>query len=68
MNDYVTFDEAREMLGVAKSTLSLMIKDGRLTPHERQADRRRRYFKREEIEALRQPRAITPTGAVRRAS
>ena len=58
MSEFVTLKEAQELLGVSSYTLNQMTKDGRLTPFEMPADRRRRYVKREQVEDLKRLRPV----------
>ena len=57
MNELLTVEEALEILGIHRATLYLLVKRGQLTRY-RIPGHRRVYFKRAEVEALKQPKPV----------
>ncbi len=51
-SEYMSVAEARDVLGVSKTTMTAMLKDGRLTAKENPLDKRQRLVRREDVEAL----------------
>lgn len=51
-SEYMSVAEARDVLGVSKTTMTTMLKDGRLTAKENPLDKRQRLVRREDVEAL----------------
>lgn len=56
MDEFVTMNEAAELLGVARQTIRRMIRDGRLTAFQSDRDRRETLLSRRAVEALAKPR------------
>jgi len=56
LSDYVTMQEAADILGVSRFQMSSVVKRLKLKVFETPADRRRRLLLREEVERLAQPR------------
>ena len=57
MNDLLTAEEALQILKIHRATLQKLIKRGQLTRY-RIPGHRRVYFKRAEVEALKQPKPV----------
>jgi excisionase family DNA binding protein len=58
VDGFVTMREAQELLGVSKFTIWQMVKDGRLTAYQVPTDRRRKWVRLDEVEALKRPQRI----------
>jgi excisionase family DNA binding protein len=58
VDEFVTLKEAQALLGVSRFTVDAMLRDGRLTPYELPANRRRRYVKRDQVEDLKRIRPV----------
>jgi excisionase family DNA binding protein len=50
--EFMTVAAARELLGVSKTTMTTMLKDGRLKAKENPLDKRQRLVRRADVEAL----------------
>jgi excisionase family DNA binding protein len=58
VDEFVTMGKAQELLGVSKFTVWQMVKDGRLTAYQLPTDRRHKYIRIDEIQAMKQLRPI----------
>lgn len=62
--DYMTLQEAQAALGISNHTIWRMVKDGRLTVHVTELDRRKKLVRRSDVEALKKirpaPSALEP--------
>lgn len=61
-SEFVTMREAQEILGVSNFTMWQLVKRGDLTAYQSATDRRKKLVRRSELDALRTPREIEPTG------
>lgn len=68
MDQFLSMAEARELLGVSKPTMWRMVRDGRLTAYGTPADRRRRFVRRADVEALKTLRPIEPEAQTEKAT
>ncbi len=59
-NEFISLQEAAEVLEVSRFTLWRLIRDGQLTAYQSSSDRRRKLVRREDVEALKQPRPVDP--------
>jgi len=57
--EYVTMQEAADMLGVSRFQMAAVVKRLKLKVFETPADRRRKLLLREEVQRLAQPRPKT---------
>lgn len=53
---FMTFEQARLRLGVAKATVQRMVKDGRLRPYSDPRNKKVTLLRVEDVEALMRPR------------
>ena len=60
MKDYLTIEEAAAELGVHAITVRRRVREGRLVPYRSGADRRRYWFRAEDVARLRQPSPARP--------
>jgi excisionase family DNA binding protein len=58
MNEYLTMEQAAELMGVSWHTIHRRIKRGDLPAYQSGTDRRLRLVKREDVEKLMKPRPI----------
>jgi excisionase family DNA binding protein len=58
MNDYLTIQEAAELMGVSRWTLWRRIRSGELRAYQAGIDRRTRLVKRADVEELMRPRSV----------
>jgi excisionase family DNA binding protein len=58
MDEYLTVQEAAELMGVSRFTIWRRIRDGALPAYRADVDRRTRLVKRADVEALMRPRPI----------
>ena len=58
MDEFLTVQEAAQLMGVSRFTVWRRIKDGQLQAYEAGVDRRVRLVKRADIEALMRPQPI----------
>jgi len=57
--DFVTMQEAAELLGVSRFQVAAIVKRLNLRVYESQVDRRRKLIRRTDVEAAAQPRPKT---------
>jgi excisionase family DNA binding protein len=57
---YLTLTEARERLGISKTTMHQRVRTGLLTTYRDQRDRRTRLVKVEDVERMAQPMPTPP--------
>ena len=62
-DEFMTLQEAAEALKVSRFTLWRLLKDGKLPAYQSEADRRRKLVRREDVEAMKQPRRVDPKRA-----
>ena len=58
MDDFVTIQEAAQLVGVSRWTIWRLVKDGRLQTYESEINRRVKLIQRADIEALSCPRPV----------
>ena len=58
MDDYLTVQEAAELMSVSRFTIWRRIRAGDLTAYQSGVDRRVRLVKRSDVEALMRPQAV----------
>jgi excisionase family DNA binding protein len=58
--DYLTVQEAAEVLGVTRFTVSRLVREGVLASYVSPLNRRQKLVKRDDIEALREPVPVKP--------
>ena len=58
--DYLTMQEAAEVLGVTRFTISRLVRDGVLASYVSPLNRRQKLVKRADVEALREPVPVEP--------
>ena len=58
MDEFLTVQEAAQLMGVSRFTVWRRIKDGKLPVYEAGVDRRVRLVKRTDIESLMTPRPV----------
>ncbi len=56
--EYLTLQEAADLLGVSRFRMARMAKDQRLPVYSRPADRRIRLFRRSDVERLQEPQPL----------
>ena len=59
-NEFVDVEEAAQLLGVTRFTISRLIRAGELTTFVSPLNRRKKLLRREDVEALRQPVPLDP--------
>ncbi len=57
-NDFLTLQEAADLMGVSRFKLWRLVRDGKLVAHQSERDRREKLVRRTDIEALMTPRPI----------
>ncbi len=64
--EWLTTQEAMAALGISRTRLWQLTKEGLLTAHQRGANRKARYYRRTEVERVQtQSRPVTDTKTVR---
>lgn len=58
MDEYLTLQEAAELIGVSRFKLWRLVRDGKLVAHLSERDRRERLVRRGDVEELVKPRPI----------
>ena len=58
MEEYLTLQQAADLMGVSRFKLWRLVRDGKLTAHVSERDRREKLVRRADVEALMQPRPI----------
>ena len=61
-DQYVTMTEAQAILGVSRFKIWQLVKDGRLPTFQSELDRRQKLIRRNDLDALREPRELEPRG------
>jgi len=61
-NEFLDVEQAAELLGVTRFTISRLIRTGELTTYVSPLNRRKKLLRRDDVEALRQPVLIDPEG------
>jgi excisionase family DNA binding protein len=61
-NEFLDVEQAAELLGVTRFTISRLIRAGELTTYVSPLNRRKKLLRRDDVEALRQPVPIAPEG------
>jgi excisionase family DNA binding protein len=59
-NEFLDVEQAAELLGVTRFTISRLIRAGELPTYVSPLNRRKKLLRREDVEALRQPVPIEP--------
>jgi excisionase family DNA binding protein len=68
MNEFLDVEQAAELLGVTRFTISRLIRAGELTTYVSPLNRRKKLLRREDVEALRQPVPVEPEGTKKAAA
>ena len=58
---WLTTAQVMVILGIGRTRLWQLAKDGRLTAHQHEVNRKQRYYRREEVERLAQAYRSVPT-------
>jgi excisionase family DNA binding protein len=61
MDDFLTLQQAADLMGVHRITVWRIVRDGKLRTYRSQANRRVKLVKRADVEALMRPRLIEGT-------
>ncbi len=57
-NDFLTLQEAADLMGVSRFKLWRLVREGKLVAHQSERDRREKLVRRADIESLLTPRPI----------
>ncbi len=60
MANLVTLKEAQEHIGVSKTTMGKLVREGRFTIYEDPSDGRKKLVDLDQVTAAMQPRQVTP--------
>lgn len=61
--EFLTLTQARKLLGVSRTKLWTLVKEGQLTIYKDPLNKRVRLVRREDVERLRSPERISRPGA-----
>jgi len=56
--DFLTLQEAADVMGVSRFKLWRLVRDGKLVAHQSERDRREKLVRRADVEAVIKPRPI----------
>jgi excisionase family DNA binding protein len=67
-NEFLDVEQAAELLGVTRFTISRLIRAGELTAYVSPLNRRKKLLRRNDVEALRQPVPVELEGTKKAAA